>query len=429
MNTPGQSRSLCRDCLTDTETARQPTRCPACGSPRLLTHPERDALHIAHVDCDAFYAAIEKRDSPELAIKPIIIGGGKRGVVSTACYVARTYGVRSAMPMFKALKLCPDAVVIKPDMAKYVRVGRQIRQMMLDLTPMVEPLSIDEAFLDLGGTERLHHASPAVILARFARRVESEVGITVSIGLSTNKFMAKIASDLDKPRGFAIIGKQEVDGFLADKPVSIIFGVGAVTMEKLERAGVRTIRDLRAASPNKLMTLLGKEAGRLQRLAHGIDDRAVSPNREAKVVSAETTFNEDISAPADLLPILWRLCEKLSARLKAAELAAGSVTLKLKTADFKLRSRSRGVPTTQLASRLFETGKDLLLPECDGTQFRLIGIGTADLHPAVEADQGDLADQTAKRDARMERAVDDLRAKFGAGAVVKGIVFGNGRKA
>ena len=428
MTPPGQSRSLCRDCLVDTEAARRPPRCPSCGSPRLLAHPERDTLHIAHIDCDAFYAAIEKRDAPELAIKPIIIGGGKRGVVSTACYVARTYGVRSAMPMFKALELCPDAVVIKPDMAKYVRVGREIRRMMLELTPLVEPLSIDEAFLDLGGTERLHHASPAVILARFARRVEEEVGITVSVGLSANKFMAKIASDLDKPRGFAIIGATEIDGFLADKPVSIIFGVGAVTVEKLERLGIRTIRDLRAAAPNKLMALLGKEAGRLQRLARGVDDRAVSPNREAKVVSAETTFNEDIGAPADLLPILWRLSEKLSARLKAAGLAAGSVTLKLKTADFKLRSRSRSVPTTQLANRLFETGKDLLIPECDGTRFRLIGIGTSDLHPAVEADQGDLADQTAKRQARMERAVDDLRAKFGSEAVVKGIVFGDRRK-
>jgi DNA polymerase-4 len=423
------TRALCRDCLTDAAAAPPPRRCPACGSPRLITHPERDELNIAHVDCDAFYAAIEKRDEPSLAVKPVIIGGGKRGVVSTACYVARTYGVRSAMPMFQALKACPDAVVIKPDMAKYARVGREIRQMMLELTPLVEPLSIDEAFLDLSGTARLHHASPAVTLARFARRVEQEIGITVSVGLSANKFMAKIASDLDKPRGFTIIGAAEVESFLADKPVSIIFGVGAAMVEKLQRAGIRRISDLRAASPATLQALVGREGARLKRLAHGLDDRRVSPDREVKGLSAETTFNEDLSSAEVLVPILWRLSEKLSDRLKKAEFAGRSVTLKLKTADFKLRSRSRsGLPPTQLAGRLFEVGRELLLPELTGTRFRLIGIGAADLCPAAEADHGDLADQTVKRQARMERAVDDLRARFGTDAVFKGIVFDHRRK-
>jgi DNA polymerase-4 len=394
-----------------------------------VVHPERDALTIAHIDCDAFYAAIEKRDDPSLASKPVIIGGGKRGVVSTACYVARTYGVRSAMPMFKALQACPDAIVIKPDMAKYVRVGREIRQMMLELTPLVEPLSIDEAFLDLSGTARLHHASPAITLARFARRVEQEIGITVSVGLSINKFMAKIASDLDKPRGFTIIGAAEIGSFLAEKPVSIIYGVGAATMEKLQRAGIRRISDLRTVSPTALQALIGREGERLKRLAFGIDDRRVSPDREVKGLSAETTFNEDLSSAESLLPVLWRLSEKLSDRLKKAGFAGRAVTLKLKTADFKLRTRSRsGIPPTQLAGRLFEVGRDLLLPELTGTRFRLIGIGAADLCPADEADHGDLADQSVERQARMERAVDDLRARFGTDAVFKGIVFGHPRK-
>ena len=196
--------SFCRDCLADA--SPNSGRCGACRSPRLLRHPELDRLSIAHVDCDAFYATIEKRDDPALAAEPVIVGGGKRGVVAAACYVARTFGVRSAMPMFEALRLCPHATVIRPNMEKYVGVGREVRRMMLDLTPQVEPLSIDEAFLDLTGTERLHGMNPAKALARFARDVESKVGITVSIGLSGNKFLAKIASDLDKPRGFAVLG-------------------------------------------------------------------------------------------------------------------------------------------------------------------------------------------------------------------------------
>ncbi|MDJ1157204.1 DNA polymerase IV [Chelatococcus sp. SYSU_G07232] len=424
--TEGPHRFLCRDCLTDHVREHGALdRCPACGSPRLISHPERDSLSIAHVDCDAFYASIEKRDDPSLADKPVIVGGGRRGVVSTACYVARTYGVRSAMPMFKALKACPDAVVIRPNMEKYVRVGREVRRMMLELTPLVEPLSIDEAFLDLSGTERLHHASPAATLAAFARRVETEIGITVSIGLAPNKFLAKIASDLDKPRGFSIIGRREAADFLADKPVSLIHGVGKVAEERLAKAGFRRIRDLRDAWPERLTALLGREGPRLHRLAHGIDDRMVDPERETKSISAETTFEHDIADPAVLVPILWRLSEKLSARLKHAGLAGRTVTLKLKTADFRLRTRSRTLPATQLASRLFEAGRDLLQAECDGTAFRLLGIGATEICAAEEADLGDLADQDVRRARDMERAVDTLRERFGAAAVVKGIVFKN----
>ena len=213
--------SFCRDCLSDA--ADSATRCAACRSPRLARHPELHSLTIAHVDCDAFYATIEKRDNPDIADKPVVVGGGTRGVVAAACYVARTYGVRSAMPMFEAKRRCPDAIVIKPNMAKYVQVGREVRRAMFALTPLVEPLSIDEAFLDLNGTERLHGKSAAKALAGFATKVERDLGITVSIGLSANKFLAKIASDLDKPRGFAVLGAAEAVSFLASKPVGFIY--------------------------------------------------------------------------------------------------------------------------------------------------------------------------------------------------------------
>lgn len=196
----------------------------ACGSPRLVRHAELYKLSLAHVDCDAFYASVEKRDNPELRDKPLIIGGGKRGVVSTACYIARIHGVRSAMPMFKALEACPEAVVVKPNMEKYAKVGREVRQLMLDLTPLVEPISIDEAFMDLGGTERLHRAPAAIVLARFAKRVEEEIGITISVGLSYCKYLAKVASDFEKPRGFSVIGEAEALDFLRNKPVSMIWG-------------------------------------------------------------------------------------------------------------------------------------------------------------------------------------------------------------
>src|SRR3954451_10685133 len=274
---------FCRDCLAEIPDAAP--RCAACGSPRLIRHALLHELAIAHVDCDAFYAAVEKRDDPSLADKPLIIGGGKRGVVSTACYVARTYGVHSAMPMFKALKACPHATVLKPDMAKYVKVGREVRALMLELTPQVEPLSIDEAFMDLTGTDRLHGTSPAQSLARFAKRVEANVGITVSIGLSANKFLAKIASDLEKPRGFAVLGRDEAVAFLATRPVGFIWGVGKVTQARLQREGFHTIADLQRGDEPDRMRRYGLEGRRLWGLSRGIDDRLVNPERETKSVS------------------------------------------------------------------------------------------------------------------------------------------------
>jgi DNA polymerase IV len=412
---------LCRDCLVD---APEGPRCPACGSPRLVRHPELDALTIAHVDCDAFYAAIEKRDDPSLADKPVIVGGGKRGVVATACYIARTFGVKSAMPMFKALKLCPGAIVVGPDMEKYARVGREVRALMLELTPLVEPLSIDEAFLDLAGTERLHRRSPAQSLARFAHRVETAIGITVSIGLSANKFLAKIASDLDKPRGFAVLGRAEAERFLAPRPVTQIFGVGKATQARLARDGYRILADLQRAEETELMRHYGTEGLRLKRLARGIDARPVRADREAKSVSAETTFDQDIAAFRALERRLWALSERVSARLKAHALSGSTVTLKLKTADFRIRTRARGLSApTELAARIFAAGRDLLKREADGTRFRLIGIGLSDLTAADRADPIDLVDQSGRRTAAAEHAVDRVRAKFGRDAIIKGLAL------
>jgi DNA polymerase-4 len=417
-------QGFCRDCLGEAGPGR---RCGACGSPRLARHPEIHDLSVAHVDCDAFYATIEKRDNPTLADKPLIVGGGTRGVVSTACYIARTFGVHSAMPMFKARRLCPDAVVVKPNMAKYVAVAREVRARMRDLTPLVEPVSIDEAFLDLSGTQRLHGRSAAQSLARFAASVEREIGITISIGLSYNKFLAKIASDLDKPRGFAMLGRAEAPSFLAQKPVSIIFGVGKVTQERLARDGFRTIADLQKHDEIELMRRLGAEGQRLSRLARGIDHRIVVPDRDAKSISAETTFDTDIAALRPLEKILWDLSERVSARLKAGNLSGTTVTLKLKSADFQTRTRARSLSDpTQLAKRIFDCGRELLGKEIDGTKFRLIGIGVSNLHTAAAADPDDLLDPHARKAATSERAVDSLRAKFGREAIKRGLALDEG---
>ena len=413
--------AFCRNCLSDAEDR---ARCPACFSPRIVRHAELDTLTIAHVDCDAFYATIEKRDDPALADKPLIVGGGKRGVVTTACYIARTFGVRSAMPMFEARKLCPHANIVRPNMDKYAGVSQQVRALMLELTPQVEPISIDEAFIDLAGTERLHGMSAAKVLARFAAQVESKIGITVSIGLASNKFLAKIASDLDKPRGFAVIGQGEAMSFLADKPVSLILGVGKVAAQRLAKDGIRLIVDLQRADERELMRRYGVEGQRLARLSHGIDTRAVNPERERKSVSAENTFERDIASFRPLEKRLWAAAEEVSDRLKEKRLAGSTVTLKLKTADFRIVTRARSLESpTQLAGKIFAAGRELLAREIDGTRYRLLGIGMSALADSSDADPADLIDRGAERRAAVERAMDRLRGKFGHEAVVKGLAL------
>jgi DNA polymerase-4 len=415
---------LCRSCGWTADGPHRPGRCGRCGSPRLVAHDELASLAIAHVDCDAFYASIEKRDNPGLRDRPLIIGGGHRGVVSTCCYIARQSGVRSAMPMFKARQLCPEATVMPPNMAKYVAVSRQVRALMGALTPLVEPLSIDEAFLDLSGTAALHRATPAEVLARFARAVESEIGVTVSVGLSYNKFLAKIASDLDKPRGFAVIGRADAVGFLAEQPVSLIYGVGKILTETLRKDGYVTIGQLQRAAPEELMKRYGETGARLARLARGEDARPVSSDGETKTISSETTLDIDLADFEGLSTELLALAERLSERLKAANLAGDTVTLKLRTAGFRLRTRARHLMIpTQLANVLYETGRQLLAREMDGTAFRLIGIGASGLSAASGVDPVDLIEPEIARRAAAERAMDRVRSRFGRDAVIRGKLY------
>jgi len=411
--------AFCRDCFAVAEGPS--AACAQCGGLRTVSHPELFDLTIGHIDCDAFYASVEKRDRPDLAAKPVIVGGGVRGVVTAACYIARISGVRSAMPMFKALKACPDAVVIRPDFAKYTAVSRQIRDLMASLTPLVQPLSIDEAALDLAGTQALHGAPPAIVLARFAARVEREVGVTVSVGLAPNRLLAKIAAGRDKPRGFKVIGTAEAAGWLAGEPVRLLPGIGPALARRLATHGITLLGHLQAMDDRSAIRKLGEDGPALVRRARGEDARLVDPTRETKSISAETTFDTDLTSVEDLERPLWRLSEKLARRLKAQELAAGGVVLKLKTAGFATRTRSGRLPTpTALPDRLFELARVLLRAEATGTAFRLIGIGASPLVPLAGADQGDLADPHTPRLAAAQAAIDALRQRFGEGVVTRG---------
>ncbi|MEC8322512.1 MAG: DNA polymerase IV [Pseudomonadota bacterium] len=417
---------LCRDCgirIKCPQAVKKPTRCPKCRSPRLLFHPELFDLGIAHIDCDAFFAAIEKRDNPELEDKPVIIGGGQRGVVSTACYIARIRGVNSAMPMFKALKLCPDAVVIKPQMEKYAEAGYQIRELMKKLTPLVQPISIDEAFLDLRGTEKLHGLTPAETILNLVRNIRKNVGITVSVGLSHNKFLAKLSSDLDKPNGFTVIGQSETLDRLAPMQVEKIWGVGKAMQKRLSANGVKTIGHLQKLEEDFLLKQYGNVGQHLFRLSRGLDDRLVSPEREVKSISSETTFDKDISDTDSLSKTLWHLSEKVSRRCKKASKGGKTVVLKLKTGNFKSLTRNRTLPvSTCMAERIFSAGNELLNAELQNnprTAYRLIGIGVTGLVEAEFADLPDLV-STDKRNLQAELAMDKIRIKFGHETILKG---------
>lgn len=412
---------LCRNC--GERCAANEKACASCQGEQLLAHPELDTLSIAHVDCDAFYCSVEKRDNPALRDKPVIVGGGQRGVVSAACYHARIYGVRSAMPMFKALKLCPDAVIVRGSMDKYAYEGGRIRQMMKDLTPQVEPLSIDEAFLDLNGTQRLHGLTPAQSLIKLQKRVLEEVGVTVSVGLSYNKFLAKTASDLDKPNGFAVLGKADAQDFLKDKPVGFIFGIGPAFEAKLHRGGLRTIADVRRVSDREMAQRYGDHGLRLAQLARAEDFRPVKARSERKSVSAETTFNTDISDIEALKDKLWQVCLKTADRSKAKDIAGRVVTLKLKTADFKSISRRRTMnQPVQLADVIFRALEPLLEAEAKGASYRLIGAGISGLSAPV-GDMADMLDPQSAKRGQAERATDKAREKFGSNAIVTGRSF------
>jgi DNA polymerase-4 len=409
--------ALCRDCFFIGADA---PRCPNCRSLRLVRHAELERLAIAHLDCDAFYASVEKRDRPELRDAPLIVGGGVRGVVTTCCYIARMSGVRSAMPMFRARKLCPEAAVLRPDFPKYRAESRRVMEKLRAMTPLVQPLSLDEAWLDLSGTERLHGAVPALTLARVQAEIEREIGITVSIGLAANKFLAKIASDLDKPRGYAVIGGEEARGFLAPRPVGTLPGVGPAFARTLESDGFRLVGDLAAAEPRRLVDLYGAHGLRLHQLAQGRDSRPVNPNEGRKSLSAETTFDADLSALDDLEDALWPLCEKVARHARAEAIAGRVVTLKLRASDFRIVTRRRTLPfPTQTARTLFAASRELLSVEARGRPWRLIGVSISDIVESTGA-SGDLFDGGESRALSSEQAIDALRGRFGAQAVVTG---------
>lgn len=415
---------LCRDCLYMAALPPQ-EYCPQCQSRHVIQHPELFSLSLAHIDCDAFYASIEKRDNPALLNKPVIVGGGRRGVVATACYVARIHGVRSAMPMFKALAACPDAVVIKPRMNAYRDAGQKIRMLMQKLTPLVEPLSIDEAFIDLAGTAALHGMPPAASLAALAKTISRDIGVTVSIGLSYSKSMAKIASDQDKPQGFHVIGTAEAESWLAEKPVSILYGAGRKLVGKLNAAGIKTCGDLSARDPKQISQLMGTDLSGLINRARGIDPRPVIPDEAPKSISAETTFENDLDDDEKLAAWLEMLAAKVSRRLKAKSLSGRRITLKLKTASFRTITRSLTIPApTRMADQIFTHGHMLLSREtAKGNFFRLIGIGVDMLEDDTAADPPDLADPGRTKRHQLENAVDKLQEKFGDDSIIKGRRF------
>lgn len=411
--------SFCRDCLKPCAPVR---RCPHCGSPRVLRHDELFSLSIAHMDCDAFYASVEKRDNPALRDKPVIVGGENRGVVSTCCYIARISGVHSAMPMFQAKKLCPDAVIVPVRMSVYVDVSRSIRQMMEALTPAIEPLSLDEAFLDLTGTETLHGAPPAIVLARLVKQMEDELGISGSIGLSHNKFLAKLASDMDKPRGFSVIGEAETPDYLAGLPVKKIWGVGKALQARLEADGIRVIADLRRRERKDLGAAYGAMGDRLWHLCRGQDARRISSRDPVKSISKETTFNSDISDVEALDGYIWRLAEQVSDQAKTKGWAGRVVTLKVKQANHQIVTRRTSLrEPTQMADRIYNTARPLLDGILNKAPFRLIGVGISHLETPEAADQFmDLLEQDAAKRAQAERATDRIRARFGKDAILKG---------
>ena len=418
---------LCRACGSAGYAGgeKPPIDCPACDSSNIRWHSELFKLTLAHIDCDAFYASVEKRDNPELADRPVIVGGRERGVVAAACYIARQYGVRSAMPTWTALKKCPDAVVIRPRMAHYVETSRRIKDMMMRLTPLVQPISIDEAFLDLSGTEALHGCSPAVALLRLQNDIRETMGLTVSIGLASTKSLAKMASDRDKPDGFFIVGAAEAKAWLAPQPVSVLFGLGKAAVGRLNAAGFHTCGDLVAGDLAVLTNLLGRQAGQIQRLAAGIDNRAVTTERVAKSISSETTFSRDLGEFAELEAELEILCLKVSARLKSAGIAGGRVTIKLKRPDHRILTRSQTLQhRTDKSHLLFAAARELLRGETGPQRkFRLLGFGVDQLGTPEASSLLDLEGGISDRQNRLEAALDAVGQKLGEGAIQSGRIF------
>jgi DNA polymerase-4 len=380
-------------------------------------------LTILHVDMDAFYASVEQRDRPELRGRPVIVGGvGGRGVVSAASYEARRFGVHSAMPTATARRLCPDGVFLPVRMGHYVTIARQIREILLSFTPLVEPLSLDEAFLDVAGCEGLFGPAPE-IARRIKERVRAETALTASVGVAPNKFLAKLASDHGKPDGLVVVPPEGVAEFLAPLPVGRLWGVGAKAEERLQSLGVRTAGQL-AALPERLLADRFGEAGRhIWELAHGRDGRTVVPDRAAKSVSSETTFARDVGDRETLRTWLLDLADHLAGRLRQQGLRARTVELKVRSSDFRTRTRSLSLPeATDATDVLWQAARGLFERTVtrDVLPLRLLGVGVTNLvrEPAV---QGQLFDDGERqRQAALDRAIDAIRGQLGHGAIRRG---------
>jgi DNA polymerase-4 len=378
------------------------------------------ARAILHVDMDAFYASVEVLDDPSLAGKPLIVGGTVRGVVAAASYEVRKYGVHSAMPVREALRRCPHAVCVKPRMARYSAISRQVFGIFNEFTPEIEGLSLDEAFLDVTGSLRLL-GSAMDIAQRIKRTIRERTGLTASVGVAENKLLAKIASDLNKPDGLCRIGADNLRAVLDPLPIGRLFGIGPKTLPKVQAQGIHTFGDMRRAPDAVLWRLFGKEGAVIRARAAGLDDRPVVPDRDEKSISSEETFDTDIRSDSQLQAHLTQLADKTAARLRAAQLLAGVVVVKVRRADFSTYTRRQSIepPTADTAAVLAVAGR--LLESWRGEYpdwpVRLLGVGVAGLAPAL---QGELFGGDTVRSSRQDAAIDEIRKRFGNQGIVRG---------
>ncbi len=375
---------------------------------------------ILHVDMDAFYASVEERDRPELAGRPVIVGGtGGRGVVAAANYVVRRFGVRSAMPMREALKRCPEAVCIPPRMGRYQQVSQQVFAIFRDATPLVEGLSLDEAFLDVTGSERLLGGAEAIGIA-IRRRIREQTGLAASVGIASNKLLAKIASDLGKPDGLYKIDAADVHRILDPLPVERLFGIGPKTLPAVHAAGIRSCGELRRADEATLWRALGRQGRAMRDRAAGLDDRPVVPDRDEKSISAEETFATDLGDIAALQRELLRLADRTATRLRAQGLAAACVTVKIRRSDFTTYTRQRSFQPPSQDTALIHRFAAALLEEWRRLNprqaVRLLGVGVSDLQPSA---QSDLFAATPAKESRLDHAVDDIRRRFGSALLTR----------
>ncbi len=410
---------ICRDCANF---STDKIKCHKCNSPRILEHDELLSLNIAHIDCDAFYASVEKSRNPLLINKPVIVGGGKRGVVTTCCYIARIKGVKSAMPIFKAKKLCPEAIIIHPKMTLYKRISKIVFSKFNQLTPLVETIAFDEAYLDFSGTYQLYKKTPAELLVKLALEIEKQLGITISIGLSENKFLAKLASSFNKPRGFTVIGKSEKLEFIKNLHIKNIPGIGPSLQKKFERNSIITIDNLRKLDKKKLINGFGNFGGTVWNMARGIDERKVNPSNQRKSISKETTFETNISDFNELKKTLWALSENVSEILKKNNTFARLLTLKLKRHNFKTITCSfTFLEPTYLAENIYQTAISLLKNKIEQAPFRLIGLSTSKF--CIEKQQSFSNLKLNKKSQKIEKTehvVDKIRLKFGKEIIKKG---------